>query len=270
MMIDQQRLVSLPRRELQVFDGKVQDYRAFVAAFEHNIEQLTDNNQDRLYYLQQFTSGRPRELVRSCMGKDPKKGYDQARRELEEEYGDDYRILSSYRKEIERMEPIKGENAVALKDYLTFCVVFGNAVNESEILRKMDQTESIMKLVNKLPYRLRERWRLQAYRIKERTHKLANFHDYVDFVREQVKIATDAIYGDISIESSKDRSKPRQDRKSSKGFSTIVQEQKSSSKNKGRSSEYTKCLYCDNNHLLEVCRKLGSKTHEEKVDLPSH
>ncbi|PIK48780.1 hypothetical protein BSL78_14346 [Apostichopus japonicus] len=40
MMIDQQKLVSLPRRELQIFDGKVQDYRAFIAAFEHNIEQL--------------------------------------------------------------------------------------------------------------------------------------------------------------------------------------------------------------------------------------
>ncbi|XP_071819881.1 uncharacterized protein [Apostichopus japonicus] len=265
MMIDQQKLVSLPRRELQIFDGKVQDYRAFIAAFEHNIEQLTDNNQDRLYYLQQFTSGRPRELVRSCMGKDPKRGYEQARRELEEEYGDDFRILSSYRKEIEMMQPIKGENSAAMKDYLTFCVVFGNAINESEILRKMDQTESIMKLVSKLPYRLRERWRLQAYRIKGKSHKLAGFHDYVEFVREQVKIATDSIYGDISMESSKDCSKFRQNRKSFKGFSTIIQEQKSRSKNEGRSMEYTKCLYCGNNHMLEVCRELGSKTHEEKL-----
>ncbi|XP_071825532.1 uncharacterized protein [Apostichopus japonicus] len=265
MMIDQQKLVSLPRRELQIFDGKVQDYRAFIAAFEHNIEQLTDNNQDRLYYLQQFTSGRPRELVRSCMGKDPKRGYEQARRELEEEYGDDFRILSSYRKEIEMMQPIKGENSAAMKDYLTFCVVFGNAINESEILRKLDQTESIMKLVSKLPYRLRERWRLQAYRIKGKSHKLAGFHDYVEFVREQVKIATDSIYGDISMESSKDCSKFRQNRKSFKGFSTIIQEQKSRSKNEGKSLEYTKCLYCGNNHMLEVCRELGSKTHEEKL-----
>ncbi|KAJ8049632.1 hypothetical protein HOLleu_02465 [Holothuria leucospilota] len=70
-MIDQQKLVSLSRLDIQIFDGKVQDYRAFIAAFEHNIGQLTENKQDRLYYLQQFTSGKPRELVRSCMGKDP-------------------------------------------------------------------------------------------------------------------------------------------------------------------------------------------------------
>ncbi|KAJ8034240.1 hypothetical protein HOLleu_20993 [Holothuria leucospilota] len=80
-----QKLVSLPRRDIQIFDGKVQDYRAFIAAFEHNIEKFTENDQDRLYYLQQYTSGRPRELVRSCMGKDRNRGYDQARKELEEE-----------------------------------------------------------------------------------------------------------------------------------------------------------------------------------------
>ena len=175
MMINQQKLVSLPRRELQIFDGKVQDYRAFVTAFEHNIDQLTENNQDRLYYLQQYTFGRPREIVRSCMGRDPNRGYIQARRELEEEYGDDYKILSSYKREIEMMQPVKGENSTSMKDYLTFCIVFNNAINESETLRRMDQTESIMKLVSKLPYRLRERWRLQGYRIKERSRKLASF-----------------------------------------------------------------------------------------------
>lgn len=39
MMMDQQRLVSLPRRELQIFDGKIQDNRAFITAFKHNIDR---------------------------------------------------------------------------------------------------------------------------------------------------------------------------------------------------------------------------------------
>ncbi|KAJ8047278.1 hypothetical protein HOLleu_06245 [Holothuria leucospilota] len=52
MMIDQQKLVSLPVRDIQMFDGKVQDFRAFIAPVEHNFGQLTENNQDRLYYLQ--------------------------------------------------------------------------------------------------------------------------------------------------------------------------------------------------------------------------
>ena len=265
MMIEQQKLVSLPRREIQIFDGKVQEYRAFIAAFEHNIERLTEKDQDRLYYLQQYTSGRPRELVKSCMGKDPKGGYNKARKELEEEYGDDFKILSSYRKEIEMMKPIKGEDTKAMKDYLTFCVVFNNAVNESKILKNMDQTESIMKLSSKLPYRMRERWRTKAYKIKESSHRLANFHDYVEFIREQVKIATDSVYGDISVESSQEHSKYRQNRKSSKGFSTVVQEERSNSKTSRRGSDDVKCLYCGFNHRLEVCRKLGSKSHEEKL-----
>ncbi|KAJ8040940.1 hypothetical protein HOLleu_15399 [Holothuria leucospilota] len=120
---------------------------AFIAAFEHNIEKFTENDQDRLYYLQQYTSGRPRELVRSCMGKDRNRGYDQARKELEEEYGGDFKILNSYRKEIEMMKSLKGDDTTAMKDYLTFCVAYSNVMKESDILRKMDQAESIMKLV---------------------------------------------------------------------------------------------------------------------------
>ena len=97
------------------------------------------------------------------------------------------------------MLPIKSENHPAMKEYLTFCVMFHNAIDESDTLRKMDRTEDIMKLVGKLPYRMRERWRLKAYRIKETKQELAKFQDYVDFVREQVKISTDSVYTETSV-----------------------------------------------------------------------
>ncbi|KAJ8047277.1 hypothetical protein HOLleu_06244 [Holothuria leucospilota] len=116
-----------------------------------------------------------------------------------------------------------------------------------------------MKLLGKLRYRIRERWRMHKYRIKASYHELANFHDYVKFVREQ--IATDSVYGDISVESSKEN---RQNRKFSKGLSTVLQEERSNSKIRGRVSDDSKCLYCAFHQRLEICRKLGSKSHEEK------
>ncbi|KAJ8034239.1 hypothetical protein HOLleu_20992 [Holothuria leucospilota] len=163
------------------------------------------------------------------------------------------------------MKSIKGDDTMAMKDHLTFCVVYSNAIKESDILRKMDQTESIIKLVSKLPYRMRERWRTQAHKIKEKSHRLANLNDYVEFVREQVKIATDSVYGDISVQNSKENSMFRQNRKFSKGFSTVVLEEKSNFKISEKASDDAKCLYCGFNHRLEVCRKLGAKSHEEKL-----
>ncbi|KAJ8049631.1 hypothetical protein HOLleu_02464 [Holothuria leucospilota] len=80
------------------------------------------------------------------------------------------------------MIPIKGEDTIAMKDYLTFCVVFSNAINKNDT-HKTDQTESIMKLVGKIPYQMRERWQMHVYKIKESSHKLANFHDYVKFFK---------------------------------------------------------------------------------------
>lgn len=41
MLVHQQRLLSLPNREIQVFDGDSLLYHAFMRAFEHNIEKKT-------------------------------------------------------------------------------------------------------------------------------------------------------------------------------------------------------------------------------------
>lgn len=61
----------------------------FIHAFEHLIEDKTKNNQDRLYYLEQFTSGLPRDLVRSCLHMDVNGGYTEAKQLLKEYFGNE-------------------------------------------------------------------------------------------------------------------------------------------------------------------------------------
>ncbi len=62
MLVRQQQLSLLPVREIPIFDGNPLEYRAFIKTFEQIIESKTDNMQDRLYYLEQFTSGQPKRL----------------------------------------------------------------------------------------------------------------------------------------------------------------------------------------------------------------
>lgn len=45
----------------------------FIRAFKHRFEDKTDNAKDKLYFLEQYTSGRPKELIQSCLYMDPKK-----------------------------------------------------------------------------------------------------------------------------------------------------------------------------------------------------
>lgn len=96
LIVSQQNLSRLPAREISVFDGNPLAYQSFIHAFEHLIEDKTKNNQDRLYYLEQFTSGLPRDLVRSCLHMDERRGYSEARHLLKEHFGSEIKVSGAY------------------------------------------------------------------------------------------------------------------------------------------------------------------------------
>ena len=65
--VNQQQKNTLPRRQVPIFDGNPLSYCTFMRAFETVIESNESDSGGRLYYLEQHTSGRAREIVRSCM-----------------------------------------------------------------------------------------------------------------------------------------------------------------------------------------------------------
>ena len=78
MLATQQKKSNLPQQRVPIFDGDPMDYGAFVRAFENVIESKTSSSSERLYYLEQFTSGDVKELVRSCHYLPPERGYQEA------------------------------------------------------------------------------------------------------------------------------------------------------------------------------------------------
>lgn len=86
-LVKQQRLSLLPSVERPVFRGDPLYFRSFLKTFEQGIETKTDNLQDRLYYLEQFTTGEPGSLVTSCVDMSPQTAYVEAKRQLELNFG---------------------------------------------------------------------------------------------------------------------------------------------------------------------------------------
>ena len=70
-----------------MFDGDPLNFMPFMRAFEHGIEDKTSSHQDRLYYLEQYTSGQPKDLVRSCLHMEARRGYAEAKKLLKEHFG---------------------------------------------------------------------------------------------------------------------------------------------------------------------------------------
>lgn len=133
------------------------DYRSFVRAFESLIESRTQSSTERLYYLEQYTAGDVKELIRSCHHLPPDEGYEEARRLLKRKFGDEYRIASAYESKALGWPPIKPEDGSALSKFAIFLSSCKNALASSQYASKFDQPGNIQKLIFKLPFRMRER-----------------------------------------------------------------------------------------------------------------
>ena len=78
-----------------MFDGNPLEYCTFICAFETVIKAKEPDYAGRLYYLEQHTSGRPQETVRSCFYMDFKEGYLKAKKLLERRFGLKHKIMMS-------------------------------------------------------------------------------------------------------------------------------------------------------------------------------
>ena len=92
----QQQKSTLPQQRVPVFEGNPMEYNNFIRAFENIIEAKVANASERLYYLEQFTAGQARELVKSCYHIPSDRGYQEARALLKRNYGNEYKITAAY------------------------------------------------------------------------------------------------------------------------------------------------------------------------------
>ena len=83
----------------------------------------------------------------------PAVGYEEARKLLKKKFGDEYRVASAYESKALAWPSIKAEDCTALNK---------NALAGSQYASKFDQPGNIRKLIFKLPFNMRERWRRRA------------------------------------------------------------------------------------------------------------
>lgn len=77
MCVKHQQSARLPQRDVPVFCGDPPAFRSFMKAFEHVMDTKTDNNVDKVFFLEQFKRGEPCYLLKSCGFKHPGRGFRQ-------------------------------------------------------------------------------------------------------------------------------------------------------------------------------------------------
>ena len=123
---------------------------------------------------------------------------------MKTKFCDDYRIAAAYENKAMNWPEVKTEDGVALKKFSIFLMRCKNFMEGSKYPSKLAQPEIIQKLVLKLPFSLRTRWRRLVDHIMKVELRLINFGDLAEFVDNEAKVATNPVFGRI-VEDAKPR-----------------------------------------------------------------
>ena len=249
--------LTLPQPTIKVFRGDPIEYCDFIRGFEHLVEEKTPSSSARLYYLIQYTSGPAQDLMKSCLSMNPEQGYTEARRLLKERYGQKYRIAAAHVQTLTEGPSIKSEDGNALLQFsiqLTSCT---NTLKEIGSLSKLDHPENLKKIINRLPFGMRLKWRDTVDRIIEKEGRDVTIEDVTEFVTAKARAATHPIFGKIVNENKgkqEDNKGKRQFGSRASGFSTQGEQ--------GKPNKST--CPCNANHWLSRCDKFRKLSLEER------
>ena len=274
--------LTLPQPEVPTFTGDPIEYCSFIRAFESMIEAKTASPSSRLYYLVQYTAGDAQELTRSCLAMDSDRGYQEARKLLAKRYGQPYKIASAYVDRVTNGSAIKAEDGTALQSFSVLLTSCKNTLSDIGYLSKIENPDSLRKVVARLPFNLRQKWRDVADDITERKAREVTFADIASFVEMKARVLTHPIFGDISSEP-KSRSvlegrKPMNRRASSFGADAHDHDPNSNTHpiNEGvandvlesRSSNPSQnCPLCRAPHWLSQCKEFRSRSVRDRYEL---
>ncbi len=158
LLVKQQRQVHLPSKDIQVFNGDPLTYKSFIRSCDHTIEHKTDNEKDKLCYLEQYTAGEPQELVRSSEYMPSSRGFKEAKRLLQRHYGDELIIARAYIDKALKWPQTRSDDGKALSAYSLFLICCRNTFKNGESMEEMDNPTNIRAVISKLPYKMKERW----------------------------------------------------------------------------------------------------------------
>lgn len=151
MLVHQQCLASLPRRDIQIFDGDPLQYHSFMRSFEQVIEEKTDNVEDSLHFLEQYTRGQPQQLVRSCQYVTDGSGYAKAKTLVHEHFGNEHMIASAYLNKVSSWPTIKSEDGKALQAYTLFLRRCCSALDEVHSLCELNTPANMIAVIKDYP-----------------------------------------------------------------------------------------------------------------------
>ena len=255
----------LPEVGLSKFHGDPLEYDSFIRCFDSRVAARTSDDTERLYYLEQFTSGTPREIVRSCVHMPAYLGYSEARKRLDNRYGDKFLLAQSYLKKLDQWPVVRGDDVKRLDEFTTFLIGCRNAMLSTDGVKVLDFPSSLRLIVSKLPIYLQDRWARCADAIIHQERVAVTFDRLVTFLEREIRIKLNPLFGKAAIadhtkKTDKSKGAASQAKKSIMSAATITKPDKVVV-----SSSQSLCTFCEFPHSFVDCRRFRKILHKDKL-----
>jgi hypothetical protein len=177
-------ILQLPKVEVVAFDGDPLKYWTFIRSFENTVERALVDSASRLMRLihyctvkVQYCTGKARQVIQCCCAMEPNEGYIRAKRLLKERFGNEYLITESWVRKVTAGNSFKAADCERLFEHsaeLNNCVVTLKAMGK---LNEINSQTNLLKITERLPVYLQNRWRKEARDIRLRRQAAPSIED---------------------------------------------------------------------------------------------
>ncbi|XP_068749086.1 uncharacterized protein [Montipora capricornis] len=279
--------VTLPQPEVPKFSGDPTKYQTFIIAFDARIQGSVANDADRLYYLDQHLTGEPKDLIGGCLHLEPDVGYKEARRLLDKEYGDPYKVSNAF---IQRLSnwPVVKYDGPSLKRFSFFLTKCNNVMKAITHMTVLNHPPNMQSVVQNLPNNLQAKWRENVVKCRLKNGRIVGFEDLGKFVGFAAESANDPIYSKDALANTRAKPAPasgvddhykklQTPKPTSTSFATNVDASTQSPSLHGTGSSRrdavvpratetkgVRCLLCHESHDIEECEGFKRKSVGER------
>ena len=248
--------------EPPIFTGNPLEYPGWRSAFEILVENKNIPAAEKIHYLKRYVGGEARECIDGNFLFSTENSFIDAKRILEERYGNPFVLENAFRAKLENWPKI-GRDGKAMRrfaDFLQQCLTAANAIPSLSVL---DDVRENQKMQAKLPDWTVTRWARVVNQHKQRQNKFPSFGTFVSFVKEEA----DVVCNPAIIKSARDvNPKKTTVLKSDANESSSKRTEGDANNSVPKPKPKWTCLLCKGSHHLDECRDFVKKPLEERLE----
>ena len=254
---------SLSNHKPPTFSGEVMEYSAFITAFDTLVESKVDDLLELLYYLEQYTAGKAKEIIKGCLQNKSTTSYKEAKALLKRHFGDPFKIANAYITQLLMWTSIKPNDGGKLQEFAIILEQTKAAMSGMEYMSDLNTAHVMRQLWEKLPRYLCSKWCERANSIKITKGHMAKFEEFVEFISKQADLATDPVYSEELVNKEIPVGARREQRNKGLSFATGSKEE-NENQPKG---DVTPCTVCQRKHDLDQCMEFKKLSLAQRKNL---